>query len=482
MKLNNFIIGLYLLVSALLFISFFENLFVWGSFFANWLFLTIMFIYHLKIEKTYSPFLSAYITFNFLFFILAPMVQIGSFDEQSHAFPNYFPYSESKVVYANVLILCFHFCFFMSYLFFKKRHLKKPSTITVKDINSKYTPLTVLIILLAGIMTLYLSRSYIINLFTESHWITNARYNISVSGQLILKKVLYMMPLGAIVLIKSYFQNNRKITNNAIILFLVYILLITLLLVFKNPLTEKRNAIGPIYITLLFLFAPKTLNSNSKSFLFLFFSLVILFPLVAGLTHLDATIMEIINNPSLITEHYEKEGIVSSFFTLHYDAFANVMATAEYVSKHGMSFGFQLLSGLLFFVPRSIWASKPTSTGELIGNYVIDEYDFVYHNLSNPMVSEGYINFGFIGIILMATALAYFVVKLLNWLFSNDPLKRIMAFYFSVHLLFFLRGDFTNGFSYFIGTLIGVMLIPKAINVFLAWSFKKKKRVNESNA
>ena len=42
----------------------------------------------------------------------------------------------------------------------------------------------------------------------------------------------------------------------------------------------------------------------------------------------------------------------------------------------------------------------------------------------------------------------------------------MMAFYFSIHLIFFLRGDFTNGFSYYIGPLLAVVLIPKLIEIF----------------
>ncbi len=428
MKLNNIIILVYLLISATLFLSFFENIFVWGSFFLNWILLTVMFLYHLKIEKTYSPFLSAYITFNFLFFLLAPMVQIKAFSGNEGLFPNFFPYSESSVFYTNMMILLFHFIFFFSYLFFKRKNLKQAKQ--TPYIESKFTPLTIFVILIVGVITLILSYDYVMNLISESHWRSNKLYEISVSSQLILKKVLFMMPLGALVLGRHYLLKKKFINNNSILIFLTLVVLFILFIVFKNPLTEKRNAIGPIYITLLFLFFPKLLNTNTKSFLFLFFSMVILFPLVSGLTHLDASIDQILNNPGLILEHYEKEGIIKTFNTLHYDAFANVATTIDYVFKEGFSYGFQLLSGLLFFIPRSLWASKPNSTGEVIGDYVIEDYGFVYSNLSNPMVAEGYINFGFIGVIVIAFVLGFFVVKFISWLKSDDPLKKIMAFYF----------------------------------------------------
>jgi len=102
-----------------------------------------------------------------------------------------------------------------------------------------------------------------------------------------------------------------------------------------------------------------------------------------------------------------------------------------------------------------------------VGEYLIDDYDFRFSNLSNPLVSEGYINFGIVGVILVAIGLAIAILKLMTWLKSDNYLKKIMAFYFGMHLIFLLRGDFANGFSYYIGTLIGVILIPKTIEYFI---------------
>jgi hypothetical protein len=79
------------------------------------------------------------------------------------------------------------------------------------------------------------------------------------------------------------------------------------------------------------------------------------------------------------------------------------------------------------------------------------------------VVSEGYMNFGLLGVVLMAFALALSLVYFLTWLKSTDILKRAVAFYFAVHLLFLLRGDFTNGYSYFVGTFVGLYVVPKLI-------------------
>ena len=138
--------------------------------------------------------------------------------------------------------------------------------------------------------------------------------------------------------------------------------------------------------------------------------------------------------------------------------------------------GYQWLSAFLFFVPRGVWATKPISTGELVGNYLIDQYQFNFNNLSNPMVSEGYINFGVLGVVIMAVFLAIITVKFMKWLQSPNYLKNILAYYLAIHFIFLLRGDFTNGFSYFIGTLIGVMILPKLIEYLWIQLFRKQKQ------
>jgi hypothetical protein len=111
-----------------------------------------------------------------------------------------------------------------------------------------------------------------------------------------------------------------------------------------------------------------------------------------------------------------------------------------------------------------------------VGNYLIEQYDFNYSNLSNPLVSEGYVNFGIIGVVLAAILLAMVTVKFMHWLSSPDYLKKILAYYLAIHFIFLLRGDFTNGYSYFVGVLIGVLVIPKLVQFLIKHLFIYQKQ------
>jgi hypothetical protein len=468
---------IYLLVSSLLFIFFDAALEVWISFFVSFLIVTGITVYHIYAERTFSPFISAFIVFTFLFFLLAPMAQITSFKGPHPAFMQKLPYDEGLTIYANVLICMFNLIFFGAYLFFKKRNLSKPQPL-FKGIQERTFPITILVLVILTCLVFVASWSFIIDEISRPAWM---RSGFSVSATLIWKKVLFLVPLAGIILVFQYYKKNTKKATNLVLLtgFLLFFLM--MMLWFKNPLVEKRNALGPIYICIIFLFIPKLLNTNIKTLFFLFVAMVIGFPLTAIFTHTDASFKEILKEPLIFFETIKGGGITTTFTTLNYDAFANIMATIDYVSIHGISYGQQALSTLFFFVPRGIWEDKPTTTGLFIGEYLMDDYGFSFANLSNPLVSEGYINFGIVGVIAFAILLAFFFVKFIIWLKSENYLYKVMAFYFAIHLIFLLRGDLANGYSFYIGTLIGVILIPKTIDWSLNRLLLKSKKYGKRN-
>ena len=88
--------------------------------------------------------------------------------------------------------------------------------------------------------------------------------------------------------------------------------------------------------------------------------------------------------------------------TMHYDAFSNILVSIDYIYNHGIRYGMQLVAGLLFFIPRSIWNNKPMSGGLEIGNYLIDNYQTGATNLAMPLVGEAIMNFGYLGIIILS--------------------------------------------------------------------------------
>ncbi|MDL5159134.1 hypothetical protein [Actinomycetospora termitidis] len=98
-------------------------------------------------------------------------------------------------------------------------------------------------------------------------------------------------------------------------------------------------------------------------------------------------------------------------YNVHYNDFSNpvdyVLAKTDYGSvtdvgialrvtdAQGFSFGEQLLGDVLFWFPRAIWTDKPENTTVLIAHQI----GFKFTNLDSPLWAEGWIDFGWVGVI-----------------------------------------------------------------------------------
>ncbi|WP_435851288.1 hypothetical protein [Streptomyces thermolilacinus] len=81
--------------------------------------------------------------------------------------------------------------------------------------------------------------------------------------------------------------------------------------------------------------------------------------------------------------------------------FANTITYVE--SGQGHTYGYQLAGSLLFAVPRSVWADKPSDTGVMVGEWM----GAVNTNLSSPVWAELWIDFGPVGMTGGMAALGY---------------------------------------------------------------------------
>jgi hypothetical protein len=127
---------------------------------------------------------------------------------------------------------------------------------------------------------------------------------------------------------------------------------------------------------------------------------------------------------------------------------------------------------MFFWVPRSYWNSKPLGTSDIVG----DNAGFYSVNVSSSLWTEGYVNFGVIGIFLFLFLFGRFAYLTDSSFKSNKTNKlqaTIVASYFASNTFILLRGDLTTGtmylqmlivFTFIIKTLI--IKIPKS-NFFI---------------
>jgi hypothetical protein len=250
---------------------------------------------------------------------------------------------------------------------------------------------------------------------------------------LVVNRFLLFVPSATLlILLNETIRSRRKVLFSRIC---AIALLIVLVLITENPYTEKRNALGPLYLGLTLIAFQDWFASRTRRMLLLVGSMVIGFPAISVFTHNHQQTLGTLSMSEVanrIQEHY---------FSINYDSWANIYTSVEIVKVHGPQWGKQLLGSVLFFVPSSIWTTKPLATGIFLGNYLISSYSMWFNNLSAPLVAEGYLDFGYMGVIVYAAATAALVAFINKLALKDNRLALPMAIYASLFLMFLLRGS-----------------------------------------
>ncbi len=280
---------------------------------------------------------------------------------------------------------------------------------------------------------------------------------ISPSGMVIKKFLLFMPSAALLIYLNGMIQGRQKWVFSSLCVLSVLILLVAFT---ENPLTEKRNALGPVYLGLVFVaFRSRLQGLNGRLFL-LVASMVLVFPAMTVMTHSHHQFLHGVQLSAVV------ETLKDHYFSVNYDAWANTYTIVEMVGREGIGWGRQLLGDVLFFVPSSVWHTKPLATGIAVGNYLIMHHGGWFTNLSAPLPAEGYIDFGNVGAALYGAVLAIFV-EWLNRLATDD--SRAMAFplaaYASLYLMFALRGSLMVAFAYGAGSLLAFVVAASCLSL-----------------
>ncbi len=414
--------------------------------------LNLIMLFFMMLRFSYSTNLRLFDVTTFVFFyiflFLAPICQTINSN-----YPNTMPYNADLVVKTNLLF----FLFFLSSEFAKilniqhLRNYKNWQTIRLIWIK----PFVFQFFLCITFIVFIVSFKYI------SHSIFLGNHHIqSVSRYLILHKFLFMLPgFCAAYLIIGNMRRNRQ---GKTLLYLLTIILVLIWIWLKNPFIEHRNAFGTILLFLSFLFFGKklfTIHSHNITIATLLIFLILFpYPAFKIITHYSHSIGEIKTEKIV-----ELLNVSSNFQSLDFDAWSNAMGTIDYVSENGPLYGKQLLGTMLFFIPRQFWPSKPEGTGGVVADHLIGKYAMWFRNISNPLPSEAFIDFGIIGVIIYG----FFYGILSNSLVLK---KKVLDFeyvkvaYFSSSVFFLLRGDLISSFSYILAGILALYFIPLTLS------------------
>jgi len=167
-----------------------------------------------------------------------------------------------------------------------------------------------------------------------------------------------------------------------------------------------------------------------------------------------------------------RHSLTAGYTSGNYDAYSMLMWTRSYVANVGTTGGEQLLGALFFFVPRSLWPTKPIPSGQLVFQY----YGRSFSDVSSPLPAEGYINFGVPGVILFALAYGLLCRKLdgTYWVpddDANEPQwsRILLETYYPFFLclsFYMMRGALMTTLTVVVGDLVVF-----ALGAWAVWSF-----------
>ncbi len=400
--------------------------------------LTVLLALALRADRARPAIATVYI-FCQLFFFIAPIVQLY-FDPVTLV--NTLPVDHWEVSFANLIIAFFVLIVVISYASATEK-ISEALSIKDEEIASLMPALVVLSICVAIWAALKLAAidQLIQSLNNEDNTLVN----------LIETKVFFTIPFltAALFIIKPKTRG----------FFLCSLLLLALVVATKNPVFDRRNALGPVYVSLFLLAFPSFASTQRRLLFTLMATLIFAFPAVSIFTHYYNELS------SDITVQSFADQILGHFNDLHYDAWSNIVAAINYVGERGFQWGRQLVGVMFFFVPRVLWSDKPVASGQILGDYLTDEGELWFNNISCPVPAEGYLDFGLLGVALYSIGVGRFARYLdICWNSANN-LNMIFAIYFSLHLVFLLRGSFLPAFAYGVGAYVAIRLVPLLVKI-----------------
>ena len=288
------------------------------------------------------------------------------------------------------------------------------------------------------LLLLYLFACTILIAFTNEGRFWERNNGISIENgtlQLLTDKVLRGICLFGF-LSSLYLWQQKKIKTELLVLLL-------LAGIFSNfPTAVPRYWLATLYLAALLIFFRKILLRQRHLFnVTLIIACIFIFPLLTVLRY---------SSKEINTKFSSVQDVFSfSFLGGDFDAYSSLCSTIHYVSQNGITWGRQLSTVLLFFIPRSIWQNKSVGSGALVNR--LEHSDFT--NFSSPFIAEGYINFGVVGSVIFIAFLAWGISKYDNWYWHTGKRNfNYLVYTPAIGMLFFmLRGDLLSSFAYSVG-------------------------------
>lgn len=339
--------------------------------------------FRIAMTKSY-PLFGVFFLFNFLFLSVAPLQQIGN---------------DFDTIFYNLdlLILASALCAFMTavglcavvhrtFQRFEPRHDGFLDKSLAAGPNPNYALLAIVSVVISLGLIAYLgSGLFKVNREAYSAELSSKTANILVNG--FFRPLALVAPfIGASVAIA------RKNTGWTI----AFLVLLLLGIVINNPLISARfRSSALIVFCVLAIFGVQRV----RLFLVTYLAGLLASPIFGSVFRYA--------NASADQRTFSQFFVSVDFSGLDIFCYAIMWANLK-----GFEYGSNIIGGLLFFVPRSLWEDKGKTVGEIMRDYIFVLKGFGTDNVSAPPPVEGYFSFGIIGAMMMSVAVVFVINRL----------------------------------------------------------------------
>lgn len=381
--------------------------------------------------------------FSLFFFGIAPLVQY----KNSVSFFGARQLLKNEYLLQNLLIIFLLFGFHFLYkIFHHKFKFKINIELKYKSISNHYFLVISLLFLLNKIL--------VYPVFSLDNFFLRGNFTLLYDNPQALVSVVFMfifiLPLLFCLHLFILWKKNLS----------VYRFLILLLLLLAGfPTVLSRTVLAVLSVPILFFLVPNLMKKNNFVLVF-----------IVGFFYMFPFLDQFRKVSSLKQLNFNVDFEV--FNTAHFDSYYNF---ALILNDMPIQWGRQLLGVLFFFIPRDMWVDKPLGSGALMAQ----KLNMTFDNLSANYFAEGFINFGYIGILfflVLVSVLTAILDKLGHKVYTHQP----TLFYFYLQTIFvffyFLRGDLMSSFALMITIVVLNIIIIKVL-----YKFEKTYEETESN-
>ncbi len=373
--------------------------------------------------------------FTLFFFGVAPLIQ---FYHRTSSF-NARLLKEHEYFHMNLLVFTIMLAYEIFYRGFSaKSKSYNPSFIRklkISNLRLSQEVILILVSLFSLLYVVYINDFVIMRLFFRGgEFAADASDKESSSLGLLMSQTI--RPLAFISFLYYLLVPRRHL--------LVTVILFCLSFITIFPAAVPRFYAAAVYIPLMLISFKPFAKKNIFSLTFIG-GLLIVFPFLNNFRHFSR------NTELKLDLNFDM------FVEGHFDSYQNF---ALIYFSDIITWGQQLLGVMFFWVPRTIWPTKPIGSGYLLAH----KMQFSWDNISANYFAEGYINFGYAGIFLFVVVLA-FTTSLLDNLYWNRLQFIKNNFFKAAYLLllgmlfFVMRGDLLSSTAFTVGFMFSFLII-----------------------